>query len=198
MAIYSFIIATTASLFVEKIGRRKLFLTSNAGMLFAYVLWTTGAGVNANNPSNRSAANLVMAAIFIFNGFYAIAYTPLLVSYTVEITPYAIRGKMFAVMNVAVTSSLVFNQYVNPIAQDALKWKYYIVYVAWLCFELAFIWKFAVETKGRSLEETAALFDGEEAVKELEQRAVHETAAPSTPSDEKLSDAKHEEYIQRV
>ena len=40
-----------------------------------------------------------MAAIFIFNGFYAIAYTPLLVSYTVEITPYAIRAKMFAVMN---------------------------------------------------------------------------------------------------
>lgn len=198
MAIYSFIIATTASLFVEKIGRRKLFLTSNAGMLFAYVLWTTGAGVNANNPSNRNAANLVMAAIFVFNGFYAIAYTPLLVSYTVEITPYAIRAKMFAVMNVAVTSSLIFNQYVNPIAQDALKWKYYIVYVAWLCFELAFIWKFAVETKGRSLEETAALFDGEEAVRELEQRAVHETAAPSTPSDEKLSDAKHEEYIQRV
>ncbi|KAG8688318.1 hypothetical protein FRC11_005641 [Ceratobasidium sp. 423] len=186
MAIYSFIIATTASLFVEKIGRRKLFLTSNAGMLFAYVLWTTGAGVNANNTSNKNAANLVMAAIFIFNGFYAIAYTPLLVSYTVEITPFAIRAKMFAVMNVAVTASLVFNQYVNPIAQDKLKWKYYIVYVVWLCFELGFIWLYAVETKGRSLEETAALFDGEEAVKELEHRAVHDLATPSTPSDEKL------------
>ncbi|CAE6440914.1 unnamed protein product [Rhizoctonia solani] len=186
MAIYSFIIATTASLFVEKIGRRKLFLISNAGMLFAYVLWTTGAGVNANNTSNKNAANLVMAAIFIFNGFYAIAYTPLLVSYTVEITPFAIRAKMFAVMNVAVTASLVFNQYVNPIAQEALKWKYYIVYVAWLCFELGFIWMYAVETKGRSLEETAALFDGEEALKELENRAANELAAPGSPSDEKL------------
>ncbi|KDN42656.1 hypothetical protein RSAG8_06613, partial [Rhizoctonia solani AG-8 WAC10335] len=186
MAIYSFIVATTASLFVEKVGRRKMFLTSNAGMLFAYVLWTTGAGVNANDNSNKNAANLVMAAIFIFNGFYAIAYTPLLVSYTVEITPFAIRAKMFAVMNVAVTASLIFNQYVNPIAQEALKWKYYIVYVAWLCFELGFMWMYAVETKGRSLEETAAMFDGEEAVQELENRAVHDLATPGTPSDEKL------------
>jgi hypothetical protein len=79
-------------------------------MLFAYILWTTGAGVNASNPSNRNAANLVMAAVFIFNGFYAIAYTPLLVSYTVEITPYGIRAKVFAIMNVSVTSSLIFNQ----------------------------------------------------------------------------------------
>ena len=68
-------------------------------MLFAYVLWTIGAGINATTPSNRASANLVMASIFIFNGFYDIAYTPLLVSYTVEITPYAIRGKMFAIMN---------------------------------------------------------------------------------------------------
>jgi len=196
LAVYNFMIAITAALFVERIGRRKLFLVSNAGMLFAYILWTTGAGVNASNPSNRSAANLVMAAVFIFNGFYAIAYTPLLVSYTVEITPYGIRTKVFAIMNVSVTSSLIFNQYVNPIALDALKWKYYIVYIAWLVFELAFIWKFLVETKGRSLEETAALFDGEEAVKELEQRVMHEVA-PGTPSDEKL-DGKHEEYVHRA
>ena len=59
------LIAIVAALNVEKIGRRKLFLISNAGMLFAYILWTVGAGVNANNPSNRNAANLVMAAVFI-------------------------------------------------------------------------------------------------------------------------------------
>ncbi|KAG9083020.1 hypothetical protein FS749_006366 [Ceratobasidium sp. UAMH 11750] len=196
LAVYNFAIAIVAALYVEKIGRRKLFLTSNAGMLFAYILWTVGAGVNANNPSNRSAANLVMAAVFIFNGFYDIAYTPLLVSYTVEITPYRIRAKMFAVMNVSVTASLVFNQYVNPIALDALHWKYYIVYVAWLVFELGFIYLYAVETKGRSLEETAALFDGEEALKELEQRVGHDVA-PSTPSDEKL-EGKHDEFVARA
>jgi hypothetical protein len=38
-----------------------------------------------------------------------------------------------------------------------------IVYCVWLVFELVFVYFFIVETKGRSLEETAALFDGEEA-----------------------------------
>jgi hypothetical protein len=38
-----------------------------------------------------------------------------------------------------------------------------IVYCAWLCFELFFVWMFIVETKGLSLEETVALFDGEQA-----------------------------------
>jgi hypothetical protein len=37
------------------------------------------------------------------------------------------------------------------------------VYCIWLVFELAFVYFFIIETKGRSLEETAALFDGEEA-----------------------------------
>jgi hypothetical protein len=37
------------------------------------------------------------------------------------------------------------------------------VYCCWIAFELVFVYLFIVETKGRSLEETAALFDGEEA-----------------------------------
>jgi len=36
--------------------------------------------------------------IFIFYFFYDIAYTPLLVGYTLEILPYKVRAKGFAVM----------------------------------------------------------------------------------------------------
>ncbi|KAG8707207.1 hypothetical protein FRC08_000640 [Ceratobasidium sp. 394] len=74
-------------------------------------------------------------------------------------------------MNLGVLAAIVFNQYTNPIALDALQWKYYLVYTVWLAFELVYIWLFAVETKGRSLEETAALFDGDDAVREIEARA---------------------------
>ncbi len=35
---------------------------------------------------------------FIFFGFYDIAYTPLLIAYTVEILPFKIRAKGFACM----------------------------------------------------------------------------------------------------
>ena len=123
----------------------------------------------------------------------SIAYSPLIVSYTVEILPYSLRAKGFNVFNFSVSVSIIFNQYVNPIALGKIGWKYYIVYVAWLCVELVFIWLYAVETKGRSLEETAAMFDGEDAVKELENRAAHDAVA-----DEKLSDGKQEEFVHRA
>lgn len=72
------------------------------------------------------------------------AYTPLLVAYTLEILPFAIRAKGFALMvrhvmarrsppvapylrfpkNVTVSLSLALNQFVDPWALDAIGWKY--------------------------------------------------------------------------
>jgi hypothetical protein len=100
--------------------------------------------------------------------FDSLAFTPLIVAYTVEILPYSLRAKGFNVFNFVISLALIFNQYVNPIALGKLAWKYYIVYCCWIAFELVFCYFFIVETKGLSLEETAALFDGEDAT-----RAVH-------------------------
>jgi hypothetical protein len=46
--------------------------------------------------------------------------------YTLEILPFALRAKGFTVFGFALSLSLVFNQYVNPIALKALGWKYYV------------------------------------------------------------------------
>ncbi len=96
---------------------------------------------------------------------YSIAWSPLIVAYTVEILPYSLRAKGFNVFNFVISVALIFNQYVNPIALGNIGWKYYIVYCCWIAFELVFCYFFIVETKGLSLEETAALFDGEEATR---------------------------------
>jgi len=66
------------------------------------------------------------------------------------------------VMNLVVSIALAFSQFVDPWALNAINWKFYLVYCGWLGFELVFILLFVVETRGRTLEETAALFDGEE------------------------------------
>ncbi|KAF8503220.1 hexose transporter [Hysterangium stoloniferum] len=88
-------------------------------------------------------------------------------SYTVEIMPYALRAKGLTVFYFAISLSFIFNQYINPIALERLQWKYYIVFCVWLVFELIFVSLFVVETKGRTLEETAAIFDGEDKVKAI-------------------------------
>lgn len=46
------------------------------------------------------------------------------------------------------------------------------MYVCWLAFEFVFLWFFVVETKDRTLEETAALFDGEDAIDQITKKAV--------------------------
>ena len=45
----------------------------------------------------------------------------------------------------------------------------YLVYCGWLIIELVFIVTSIVETRGRTLEETAALFDGEQPTHDLVQ-----------------------------
>lgn len=186
--------ALLASSLVDKVGRRTLFLTSVAGMTVAFTLQTACSAVYAQKQT-ASAGHAVIAFIFIFYAFYDIAFSPLIVSYTVEILPYEIRAKGFTVFNFAISLSLIFNQYVNPIALGSLGWKYYIVYVAWLSFEGVFLYFFLIETKGRTLEETAALFDGEDAVKAIAQ-AAHETNE-AVERDEKNS-GSFSEHVEKA
>jgi hypothetical protein len=84
--------------------------------------------------------------------------------------------------NLFVSLALIFNQYANPIALESIKWKCtfnvsydylhisedtnivadYIVYDVWLFVELLVVYFLFVETSGSSLEEMAAIIDGEE------------------------------------
>ncbi|KAJ3528956.1 hypothetical protein NMY22_g9196 [Coprinellus aureogranulatus] len=183
--------ALTASSMVEKIGRRVLFITSTIGMILFFIMQTVCSAVYAQH-GNNSAGYAVIAAIFLFYASYDLAYTPLIVTYTVEILPYQLRAKGFTLFNFAISLSLIFNQYVNPIALDDIGWKYYIVYICWLAFELVFVYFFVIETKNRTLEETAALFDGEEAAAEIAGTgnvAVDEKDGGSSHEDEKISKA---------
>lgn len=57
---------------------------------------------------------------FLMTLLISIAFTPLIVSYTVEILPYQIRAKGFTVFNFTISLALIFNQYVNPVALGTL------------------------------------------------------------------------------
>ncbi|KAJ8494485.1 hypothetical protein ONZ45_g3408 [Pleurotus djamor] len=153
--------ALLASALCDRLGRRFLFLTSAIGMLIFFTMQTVCSAQFAIHQS-EPAAHAVIAFIFLFYAAYDLAFTPLIVSYTVEILPFHLRAKGFTVFNFMISLSLIFNQYVNPVALDAIQWKYYLVYCCWILFELVFLYFYVVETKYRTLEETAALFDGED------------------------------------
>jgi hypothetical protein len=111
----------------------------------------------------QAAGNAVIAMLVLYGFSYSMAWTGLLVAYAVEIVPYALRAKGLAIMFFCVNVALFFNNYVNPIALKAIRWKYYIVYDVWLLVELMTVYLFYVETRRPTLEEMAKIFDGDTA-----------------------------------
>lgn len=166
LQIYNFFIAMGASFLIDWVGRRTLFIVSNSGMLATFVAWTVTVAL-FDIHKNAAAAKATVPLIFLFYFFYDVAYTPLIVTYSLEILPFKVRAKGFALMNITIMATVAFNQFVNPWALKELAWKYYLVYCAWLVVELIFVVWFIVETKGRTLEETAAIFDGEQQERDL-------------------------------
>jgi len=137
----------------------------------------------------KAAGNAVIAMLVLYSFSYSIAWSGLLVAYAVEICPYALRAKGLAIMFFCVNAALFFNNYVNPIALAAIRWKYYIVYDVWLLFELGVVYLFYPETMGPTLEEMAKIFDGENAavgevnmdiVREKHQIAIEEIENATT------------------
>lgn len=63
------ILSTLACIYIEKLGRRFLWLTSTIGMLFSYCVITGLSAGYATNGS-RGVGLAVIPCLFIFYGFY--------------------------------------------------------------------------------------------------------------------------------
>jgi len=185
--------ALTASSLVERLGRRLMFMVSTGGMLLFFTLQTI-CTARFEIDGNQSAAHAVIAFIFLYYAAYDIAFTPLIVTYTLEILPYNLRAKGFNIFNFTISLALIFNQYVNPIALGHIAWKYYIVYCCWIAFELVFVYVYVIETKNRTLEETAAIFDGVAATQEIvTNAATHAGVAHDIGVHDKATDSRIDE-----
>lgn len=169
--IWNWAIALTTAFFVERIGRRPLFRASTIGMLLAFTAWTI-ASARFDVTHAQAAGVAVMALIFVYQIFYCIAFSPLPVAYSVEVLPYSIRAKGMATYVFATKIAVFVNQYVNPIGLQNIGWRFYLVYVAVLAVESCVAYGFFMETKGKTLEEIAVIFDGDEVREVLRQENV--------------------------
>jgi MFS family permease len=159
LQIFNFAAAVSAAMLVDRLGRRTLFIWSGIGMLISYIIWTACSAVN-NEQNNKAAGYVVVVCLFVFFFHYDIAYTPLLMSYPTEIFPYSLRSKGISCELLSIYGSLVIQAFVNPVGLENLGWKYYIIFCCLLVVFLAVTYFCFPETKGRSLEEIAEIFDG--------------------------------------
>jgi MFS family permease len=158
LQIWNLIISASASLFVDRAGRRVLFLLSTGIMLTCYITITALSGEFAKTGIN-SVGTAVIPFLFLYYGGYGIAFTPLLITYPSEIWGFSMRAKGLALQVISTSVALVFNLFANPVALEAISWKYYIVYICILVLILFVVYFTYPETKGYTLEEVAVVFE---------------------------------------
>ncbi|GLA90810.1 hypothetical protein AtubIFM57143_000417 [Aspergillus tubingensis] len=158
LQVWNLIFAVGGAVSVNRLGRRPLFLTSAGIMLVSYILMTGLSGAFATT-GNAKTGTAFIPFVFIYFAGYDIALTPLLTSYPCEIWPFRLRSRGLSVTWMSCIVAVIFNTFVNPIALDAIGWKYYILYVVLLVIYGLVLYFFYPETRGRTLEEMAAVFD---------------------------------------
>lgn len=145
-------------------GRRRILLVRFAGMASAYLIWTLLSSINRQRGFRDGSVGIgVVTMIFVFQLFYNLSIGPVLPTYILEVMPFALRAKGYTIEQIFTYGAGLFNGFVNPIAMEALEWKYYIVWVVMLCVWLCLVWLLFPETAGRTLEEVSQIFDGDDA-----------------------------------
>ncbi|OAL52923.1 general substrate transporter [Pyrenochaeta sp. DS3sAY3a] len=161
LQIYNFFIATSSASLIDRLGRRFMLLTSTIGMIMAFVIWTGLAARNQQSgTSNQGLGIGVVVMVFVFFTFYNFAMQPLPIAYLLEVLPYTLRTRGLTLFNLAQYASSMFNGFVNPVALEALRWKYYIVFDCVLVLILGIVYFGYPETRGMTLEEVSEIFDG--------------------------------------
>ncbi|KDR84409.1 hypothetical protein GALMADRAFT_1340873 [Galerina marginata CBS 339.88] len=176
---WGFFNATILALTVSRLKRRTMYLACTSSMLVVFTGWTV-ASARYSIDQSQGASRAVIAFIFLYSPAYNMAYNALTYTFLVELFPFHVRAKGIAVFQWFSRMAGFFNQFVNPIGIANAGWKYYISYCIFLLFEVVFIFFLFPETSGRSLEELAFLYEGDEL---LEQKKRVETEIRHEGSD---------------
>jgi hypothetical protein len=94
-------------------------------------------------------------------GSYSFGWTPLCYLYPPEVLNYTLRSYGMGITIFSMYSVGLVLNFSIPFALDAMGWKVYMMNATWNVLLIAFIWYFWVETKGKTLEELNAVFDGQ-------------------------------------
>lgn len=120
-------------------------------LLFLICATITGEQFSTKGTLAIGYVNIVF--VWLHGVAYALAWSGLLVAYTVEILPYKLRAKGVFIMNISVQVALTINNYVNPIPISegggwyGENWKLFACYAGWVLLELIWVYYFYVETR---------------------------------------------------
>ena len=184
MIVYS-IFASTSWFFVERVGRRKLFLIGTVGQCLSMVI-TFAALI----PGTESAAKGAAVGLFTYIAFFGATWLPLPWLYPAEINPLKTRSKANAVSTISNWLWNFFIVMITPVMITGIGWGTYLVFAALNAIFFPIIYFLYPETAGRTLEEIDLIF-----AKGFLENKGYVKAAQELPrmTDEEI-DAKAREY----
>lgn len=152
MIVYA-IFATFSWFFIEKIGRRKLFLGGSIIQTIAMVI-TFACLI----PDDTQVSKGAVFGLFLYMAAFGAAWLPLPWLYPAELSPIKTRAKANAV---STCSNWLFNftvVMITPVMIAHIGWGTYLFFAALNALFIPIIWLFYPETANRSLEEIDIIF----------------------------------------
>ncbi|KAI9574397.1 hypothetical protein HD554DRAFT_2229861 [Boletus coccyginus] len=160
--------------------RRRIYLVTAISLFVVFAAWTI-ASAEYSFTHNKVSAQVVLALIFLYSPAYSLAFTALTFTYLAELFPFHVRATGISIYYWWCRVGGSLGHLVNPIGIDAAGWKWYIMYCVWNAFQVVFIYFVFPETSGRTLEELAFLFEGDqEALRDSEAETLRERGETET------------------
>ncbi|KAL2833344.1 general substrate transporter [Aspergillus cavernicola] len=156
---WSFAVAIVGSFMLDIIGRRKQMFIGVGGMI-AMLLMIGGLIKRYGTSTNTSGIYGTIAAIFLFQGFYAFSVTPMTSLYPTEISPFKLRTTGIAIYRMLDSGFGLLASFTMAYAMADLGWKFYFINAAWDFGFLVVVYFAFVETRGLRLEEVDEMFEG--------------------------------------
>jgi sugar porter (SP) family MFS transporter len=152
MIVYS-LAATSSWYYVERIGRRKLFLIGTVGQCLSMLL--TMACLIPGDPQSAKGAAV---GLFTYIAFFGATWLPLPWLYPAEINPLRTRAKANAL---STTSNWIWNFFIvmiTPVLIASINWGTYLFFAVLNAIFIPILYFLYPETAGRSLEEIDLIF----------------------------------------
>ncbi|KAK4506500.1 hypothetical protein PRZ48_000232 [Zasmidium cellare] len=153
-------VAIGGTFLCDRMGRKSMAIWST--LLCAIMIFIVGALTKLYGTSTYTPGVYgTVAAIFLFQGSYSVGWTPLSVLYPPEVLNYNIRSIGMGIYTFLANGSGLLVTFAFPFALDDIGWKTYMINGVWDFVQIAVVFWWWVETKGRTLEQIDESLDGQ-------------------------------------
>lgn len=175
--VISFVSGIFGSFFVDKVGRRPLFLwgTLLTGLVYIPINVLAAKAehhLDEGTSVPKPQAYAFIAMIFSYGIFWGFCWTPLQALYPAEILNNEIRAKGMGAKGFISGVASFINTYGTSVSIKHIGWKTYTIFLVLHFVHLGLMYMSCVETKERTLEELEEIFSDKKPVKRSLQKTT--------------------------